>query len=228
MKKKVTESQLKSIIRKTISESLSELDWKTYSNAAGKLYGKAREGFGKYGSEDGSPVIPNDSEHGKLFARAERLQGKANSERNKTIGEPNYKTNPKWKEEFDHLNNGDYEYRKGEGWKLKGISESKLRSMISKSIKNILKESFYEEEENASYEDWSRYLNGKEPLFEFADGIVYVDYDEASGCLCSGYVTNIGFHKDGEVEVPVEGGDFQSALEEVYYHLAANHEEMNY
>lgn len=53
---------------------------------------------------------------------------------------------------------------------------------------------------------------------------MYVDYDEATGCLCSGYVTNIGFHKDGEVEVPVVDGDFQAALEEVYSQLCCKHE----
>ena len=47
-----------------------------------------------------------------------------------------------------------------------------------------------------------------------------------TGCLCSGYVTNIGFHKDGEVEVPVVDGDFQEALEEVYSQLLVNHEDL--
>lgn len=77
-----------------------------------------------------------------------------------------------------------------------------------------------------TYDDWSNYLGGKEPVFEFEDGLVYVDFDENNGTLCSGHVTNIGFHKDGEVEVPVEDGDFQSALEEVYSQLSCTHEPM--
>ena len=80
------------------------------------------------------------------------------------------------------------------------------------------------ETENVPYEAWSEYLHGKEPLFEFEDGIIYVDYDENNGTLCSGHVTNVGFHKDGEVEVPVYDGNFQAALEEVYDQLSCNHE----
>ena len=80
------------------------------------------------------------------------------------------------------------------------------------------------ETENVPYEAWSEYLGGKSPMFEFEDGIIYVDYDESNGTLCSGHVTNNGFHKDGEVEVPVYDGDFQAALEEVYSQLSCNHE----
>ena len=80
------------------------------------------------------------------------------------------------------------------------------------------------ETENVPYEAWSEYLHGKEPMFEFEDGIIYVDYDENNGTLCSGHVTNNGFHKDGEVEVPVYDGNFQAALEEVYDQLSCNHE----
>ena len=80
------------------------------------------------------------------------------------------------------------------------------------------------ETENVPYEAWSEYLGGKSPMFEFEDGIIYVDYDESNGTLCSGHVTNVGFHKDGEVEVPVYDGNFQAALEEVYDQLSCNHE----
>lgn len=103
------------------------------------------------------------------------------------------------------------------------LTENILKKLIKKSTAKILKEM---EMGNIPYEEWREYLHGRDPLFEFEDGIVYVDYDEATGCLCSGYVTNIGFHKDGEVEVPVVDGDFQAALEEVYSQLLVNHEDL--
>lgn len=101
------------------------------------------------------------------------------------------------------------------------LTENGLKKLIKESTAKILKEM---ETENVPYEAWSEYLHGKEPLFEFEDGIIYVDYDENNGTLCSGHVTNVGFHKDGEVEVPVYDGDFQAALEEVYDQLSCNHE----
>lgn len=106
------------------------------------------------------------------------------------------------------------------------LTESKLRKLIKENVKRVLNEmDFGSETTNVPYEAWSQFLGGKEPLFEFEDGLVYVDYDENSGTLCSGHVTNIGFHKDGEVEVPVEDGNFQAALEEVYSQLSCNHDE---
>ena len=101
------------------------------------------------------------------------------------------------------------------------LTENGLKKLIKESTAKILKEM---ETENVPYEAWSEYLHGKEPLFEFEDGIIYVDYDESNGTLCSGHLTNVGFHKDGEVEVPVYDGNFQAALEEVYDQLSCNHE----
>lgn len=101
------------------------------------------------------------------------------------------------------------------------LTENGLKKLIKESTAKILKEM---ETENVPYEAWSEYLHGKEPLFEFEDDIIYVDYDENNGTLCSGHVTNVGFHKDGEVEVPVYDGNFQAALEEVYDQLSCNHE----
>lgn len=101
------------------------------------------------------------------------------------------------------------------------LTENGLKKLIKESTAKILKEM---ETENVPYEAWSEYLHGKEPIFEFEDGIIYVDYDENNGTLCSGHVTNVGFHKDGEVEVPVYDGNFQAALEEVYDQLSCNHE----
>lgn len=101
------------------------------------------------------------------------------------------------------------------------LTENGLKKLIKESTAKILKEM---ETENVPYEAWSEYLGGKSPMFEFEDGIIYVDYDENNGTLCSGHVTNVGFHKDGEVEVPVYDGNFQAALEEVYDQLSCNHE----
>lgn len=101
------------------------------------------------------------------------------------------------------------------------LTENGLKKLIKESTAKILKEM---ETENVPYEAWLEYLHGKEPLFEFEDGIIYVDYDENNGTLCSGHLTNVGFHKDGEVEVPVYDGNFQAALEEVYDQLSCNHE----
>ena len=102
------------------------------------------------------------------------------------------------------------------------LSEAQLHRVIKESVRKVLKEEM--EGSNATYDARSKCLHGREPLFEFEDGLVYVDYDENTGCLNSGHVTNIGFHKDGEVEVPVENGDFQSASEEVYSQLCLKHE----
>lgn len=101
------------------------------------------------------------------------------------------------------------------------LNESTLNRIIKESVKRVLREN---SEINPPYEMWVRFLKGRTPIFEFEDGVVNVDYDETSGCLCSGHVTNSGFHENGEVEVPVEDGDFQSALEEVYDQLLCNHE----
>ena len=69
------------------------------------------------------------------------------------------------------------------------LNESMLHRIIKESVKRVLRES---NEINPPYEMWEKYLNGKEPVFEFEDGIIYVDYDETSGFLCSGGVTNAG------------------------------------
>ena len=104
-------------MQETVKKVLNELDWKTYANAAGKLYQKARDGYYKYDTPHGE--IPRDSEHGKLFQRAEKLQSMANDRFREDYGEPNYKTNPKGAEEFMHAANGDYKYSGKKGWHLK-------------------------------------------------------------------------------------------------------------
>lgn len=96
-KVRLTESQLHSVIKESVRQMLSELNYKTYDNAAGKLYQKAREGFGQY---EPSNEIPFDSEHGNLFKRAEDLKDMANKRFIEDYGEANYKTNPKGSEEF--------------------------------------------------------------------------------------------------------------------------------
>lgn len=106
--------------------------------------------------------------------------------------------------------------------KIIRITESKLNKMIVESVKRILKE---EEELHPSYQDWSKFLNNKEPVFEFYNhelddyDNVYADYNEENGTIQSGYVTNTGFHPDGKVEVSVENGNFDTALNEFYNKL---------
>ena len=99
------------------------------------------------------------------------------------------------------------------------LTENGLKKLIKESTARILKEM---ETENVPYEACTEYLHGKEPLFEFEDGIIYVDYDENNGTLCSGHVTNVGFHKDGEVEVPVYDGNFQAPSPHSFQYPAAN------
>ena len=97
------------------------------------------------------------------------------------------------------------------------LTESQLHNVIRRCINEALNS---EVEGNATYEDYIQYLRGKIPVFEFGDNIVYVDYDATTGNLVSGAVTNIGFHSNGDAEIPVVDGDFQSAMEEMYAQLS--------
>lgn len=97
------------------------------------------------------------------------------------------------------------------------LTEAQLHNVIRKCINEALNG---EAEGNATYEDYKQFLGGQTPVFEFGDNIVYVDYDEATGNLVSGGATNAGFYPDGEAEIPVEDGDFQSAMEEMYAQLS--------
>ena len=181
------------------------------------------------GYEDGEELIVT---HVNLDGRSkakEYIQKLADKNKGKTDALNDFINNsasyfvpPQILQEYNKSNKNNMENNKIKN-KVK-MTENGLKKLIKESTAKILKEM---EMENVPYEAWSEYLHGKEPLFEFEDDIVYVDYDEATGCLCSGYVTNIGFHKDGEVEVPVEDGDFQSALEEVYSQLCCNHESLD-
>lgn len=124
---RLAESQLHNVIKESVKQVLSELDWKTYASAAGKMYRQAREGFGKYPNNE----IPFDSEHGRMYNRAEKFQKAANDALRKQHGEPNFKTNPKGSEEFLHYHNGEYEYKKGKGWQKKdGLDESIRKAII--------------------------------------------------------------------------------------------------
>lgn len=152
----ISESKIRDIVRKT----LSEMDWKTYDNAAAALYNKAREGYGKYPNGE----IPMDSEHGKFFQRAERLKSHANDKFRQDYGEANYKTNPKGSEEFLHQVNGDYDYVKGQGYVLKNDS---LRDTIRETVKKTLKENFQ-----------SRYFEDIQSAKEYDDGDIEIWMDE--------------------------------------------------
>lgn len=99
------------------------------------------------------------------------------------------------------------------------LTESELKRMVIEAVEATMGEL------NPTYDEWSQFLGGREPMFELGDEVVYVDYDEERGVLCSGGVTNAGFYQDGQVEVPVENGDFQSALEEIYSQLSAKYDE---
>lgn len=99
------------------------------------------------------------------------------------------------------------------------LTESELKRMVAEAVEATMGEL------NPTYDEWSQFLGGREPMFELGDEVVYVDYDEERGVLCSGGVTNAGFYQDGQVEVPVENGDFQSALEEIYSQLSAKYDE---
>lgn len=103
---------------------------------------------------------------------------------------------------------------------------ARMRSMVEGMVRNELSKRMINEDEseNVPYEAWENFLNGKTPVFEFEDGLTYVDYDENDGTINSGHVTNVGFHKDGEVSVEVYDGDFQGAIEELYDKLCSMHE----
>ena len=96
------------------------------------------------------------------------------------------------------------------------LTESQLNRVIKESVNMILREMV---ENKPSYSDWIKFLHGREPIFEIDDDIVYVDYDEQSGCICAGGVSNAGFYSDGSAEIAVQDGDFESALSELYYQL---------
>ena len=116
----------------------------------------------------------------------------------------------------------------GYGWNGKTIFTDgglKCKDIFGQIIFDEYPPEEYTGKDNPSYEEWSDFLNGKEPVFEFGDGnIVYVDYDEKNGTLCSGFVTNVGFHKDGDVEVPVKDGHFDWAMDNVYEQLCAKYD----
>ena len=101
------------------------------------------------------------------------------------------------------------------------IYENIMKS-VSREVKRAINEGM-ESETYPTYEDWEDFLKGREPIFEFDDGIVYVDYNESTGCLESGSVTNMGFSPDGEASVPVEHGDFHWALDGIYEILLETH-----
>ena len=104
------------------------------------------------------------------------------------------------------------------------LTENQLHRVIKESVKKILREE-WQNEQYPSYQDWSDFLHGKEPMFEFYNqedddyDSIYADYNEENGTLQSGSVTNIGFHPNGDVEVSVEDGDFDSAINEFYDEL---------
>lgn len=62
------------------------------------------------------------------------------------------------KDELDAYENGDYEYRKGEGWKKKNESlDRKIDRIVRESVKHVLRESDYED-----YNDWAKNSNASD------------------------------------------------------------------
>ena len=102
------------------------------------------------------------------------------------------------------------------------LTESQLHRVIKESVKKILKEEDIYNGQYPSYQEWPDFLHGKMPIFEFYNqkeddyDNIYVDYNEESGTLQSRGVTNAGFYPDGNVEVSVEDGDFESAINEFF------------
>lgn len=235
-KYRVTENRLRGMIRESVAEILEGQGWNLFKNRAKDVWNGRYENpdkgdfknFVKTGNPDGfdedyydengfSTINPKNSQ-GNPNKRVNRgLRGKAGRAAAGLALSGVNKLGKAWRNWGKNVDDADS--KPNPSYK----NESKLRGMIREAVKSALNEN-----ENVPYEAWSEFLNGREPLFEFEDGIIYVDYDENKGTLCSGGVTNIGFHKDGEVEVPVIDGDFQSALEEVYSQLVCNHEPLEY
>lgn len=61
-------------------------------------------------------------------------------------------------EEINNYNRGNYEYRKGEGWKKKNESlDRKIDRIVRESVKHVLSESDYED-----YNDWAKNSNASD------------------------------------------------------------------
>lgn len=230
MKHRIKESELRNMVREGVAELLEGQGWNLFKNnvkgvfkgeyddpekgdfknyiKSGNTYGFDDDYYDEAGQSTSNPGANGQNKPLKkgLRGQAGRFAGGVGLLGANALG----KMWRRWGEKVD-----DADSKPNPTYK----NESRLRRMIREAVKSALNEN-----ENVPYEAWSEFLNGREPLFEFEDGITYVDYDENKGTLCSGGVTNIGFHKDGEVEVPVIDGDFQSALEEVYSQLSCNHE----
>ena len=67
---RLTESDLHRIVKESVNRVLNEVSADLADRAAGKAYGIARQGYGKYEPYD---EIPFDSPHGKKFLQGEKF-----------------------------------------------------------------------------------------------------------------------------------------------------------
>lgn len=219
---RLTESQLHNVIKESVKQVINELGDTVAGQARlGALAQRKSQQAMKMGQQYGTF---SQQSHDK-WQSANKIKNYAAQKRQSAPQQQQHELSNGWERGGDaqhamYTHGIDRQQRNNiinNGW---GKTEEQLHRVIKESIKRVLNEM---ENDNVTYDAWSQYLGGKEPVFEFEDGLTYVDYDENNGVLCSGHLTNIGFHKDGEVEVPVEDGNFQAALEEVYSQLCCIH-----
>lgn len=88
---RLTESQLRGIVKESVKQVISELDWKTYANAANKM--RSERGDSDYWYEKGERFPNTVSKAAKARQRAERLGQASKNAFNRDYG---YKNGKKW------------------------------------------------------------------------------------------------------------------------------------
>ena len=112
---RLTEGQLHNVIRESVSQILNELDWKTYNNAAKKVYHKLKNSGkltnGEYDRQAG-PLI-----HAEVMSKNQKYPHLVSATKHLLWNQP---LTPEEQEEFDAYNkdldnqmNGRYKYEKG-------------------------------------------------------------------------------------------------------------------
>lgn len=86
-KVRLTESQLHNVIKESVKQVLTELDWKTYANAANKM--RRERGDADYWKEKGEKFPNNISKAANARQRAERLGQAAKDAFNRDFGYKN-------------------------------------------------------------------------------------------------------------------------------------------
>lgn len=160
---RLTESQLHSVIKESVKQVLSELDWKTYANAAKKSYEQGRDSgwdFSRASERELNKKYPHSSHHvnpsdEREFQRFDRnldwtawrpMEGHEESWPAWVEHGTNAKVDPKsWtidytpkddEKEIGDFVKGKYEYEpNGRGWHLKDNMDESIR----RAIKNALR-----------------------------------------------------------------------------------------